>query len=360
MRVLHLLSGDLWAGAEVATFNLLLGLAAETGIEARAVVLNPGETADRLASRGLLEAVEPESGRGFAALTRAVRARLATADLVHAHGYKQDVLAALAGRPWLSTQHGRPEPQRGVPRLRAAAYDALDRASQRLCARRVVAVSSEIERWLRTRVGHSKVVRVWNGIIDPVLDGKPPAWPERPRRVGVLARLFPVKNVGLAVEAVARCPDLELEIVGDGPEAPRLRALARASGAGDRIVFAGFDPDPGRRLAQWRALLVPSLHEGNPIAVLEALAWGTPVVAAPLPGVVEILDARGGWCLADRRVATWSDALLRVADDAGPGAAAAIAGRARFVESFTAAVAARRMRSVYEEALAQSPRAASS
>jgi glycosyltransferase involved in cell wall biosynthesis len=353
LRVLHLLSGDLWAGAEVATYHLLMALAAEGGVEAQAVVLNPGELSDRLAARGLLAAVEPESGRGFAALAGAVRARLASADLVHAHGYKQDVLAALAGRPWLSTQHGRPEPQRGRALLRAVATGAVDRTLQRLRARRVVAVSSEIERWLHPRVGRSKVVRVSNGIVDPVPEGRVPAWSERPRRIGVLARLFPVKCVDRTIEAVARCRDIELEIVGDGPEAPRLRALACASGAGERVHFTGFDPEPGPRLARWRALLVPSLHEGNPICVLEALAWGTPVVAGPLPGVAEILDGRGGWCLPDRRTTTWQEAILRVAADSGPGPAASTAGRARFVEAFTATLAARRMRQLYEETLAQ-------
>lgn len=351
MKVVHLLSGDLWAGAEVATFHLLAGLAEAGGVEVSAVVLNEGELAARLAERGWLAGVEPEAGRPFFALARAVRARLAGADLVHAHGYKQDVLAALSGRPWISTQHGRPEPQRGAARVRMAASGALDRVLQRLAARRVVAVSGEVERWLRPRLGSARLVRAWNGIVDPCPDGRVTAWAARPRRVGVLARLFPVKRVELAIEAAARCADLELEIVGDGPEAPRLRALAKASGAGDRIGFAGFDPAPGARVAGWRALLVTSLHEGNPIAVLEALARGTPVLAGPLPGVAEILDGRGGWCLPDARPATWEEGLRRAVDDDGPGAAAAMAGRARFLEAFTAAAAARRIRAIYEEAV---------
>lgn len=351
MRVVHLLSGDLWAGAEAATFELLVGLAGQDGIEARALVQNPGPLAERLAARGLLAGVEPEAGRSFAALVRALRARVAGADLVHAHGYKQDVLAACAGRPWLSTQHGRPEPLRGAARLRMAGYRALDRACQRWSARRVVAVSAEVERWLVPRLGREHVVRAGNGIVDPAPQGQVPAWGDRPRRVGALARLFPVKNLALAVQAVARVPGLELEIVGDGPEKPALEALARASGAGERIAFPGFDPEPGARLARWRALLVPSLHEGHPIAVLEALAWATPVVAGPLAGVAEILDGRGGWCLPDRTPETWAAALAGLVDDAGSAAVGA-AGRARFLEAHTAQAAARRIRAVYDAALA--------
>jgi glycosyltransferase involved in cell wall biosynthesis len=316
------------------------------------VVLNPGVLADRLAARGLLAAVEPEHGRSFGALRRAVAARLSGADLVHAHGYKQDVLAGLSGRPWLSTQHGRPEPQRGLARVRMAGYSALAIALQRARARRVVAVSSEVARWLGPRVGRAKVVCAWNGIPDPTPGGVAPAWKDRPRRVGALCRLFPVKNLELAVRAVAGLPDLELEIVGDGPEAPRLRALASALGAGDRVSLAGFDPEPGARLARWRALLVPSLHEGNPLAVIEALAWGTPVLAAPLAGVAEMLDGRGGTCLPDREPRTWQAALERML--AGDGDAIAQAGRARFLEAFGADAAARRMLRIYRDALGRS------
>lgn len=351
MKVLHVISGDLWAGSAVATFHLLCGLAEGGVAEARAVVLNPGELATRLAARGLLTAVEPEATRGFPALARAVRAHAAGADLVHAHGYKEDALAALSGRRWVATQHGRPEPWRGAARLRMAGYGALERVLQRLSARRVVAVSGEVEEWLVRRVGRGRVVRAWNGIVDPAPAAGALPWRERPRRVGVLARLAPVKGVDLAIRAAARCPELELEIVGDGPEAERLRALAAASGAASRIAFAGFDPCPGPRLGRWRALLVPSLHEGNPIAVLEALAWGTPVLAGPLPGVAEILAGRGGHCLPDRDEAHWAAALARAVDDDGGGAAAAVAGRARFLEAFTAGAAAQRMGAIYHAAL---------
>src|SRR5690606_13467408 len=213
VKVVHLLSGDGWAGAEVATWHLLAGLAEQEGIAASAVVLNDGVLAERLAARGWLAGIEAERGRSFAALLAGVRARLAQADLVHAHGYKQDVLAALSGRPWVSTQHGRPEPWHGAARLRMATYGALDRALQRWAARRVIAVSAEVERWLRPRVGQARLVRAWNGLVDPLPDGGIVPWRERPRRVGVLARLHPVKQVERAIVAVARCPDVELEIV---------------------------------------------------------------------------------------------------------------------------------------------------
>ncbi|RIL06634.1 MAG: hypothetical protein DCC71_06140 [Proteobacteria bacterium] len=349
MRVVHVVSGDLWAGAAVATFHLLLGLR-EAGADARAIVLARGELADRLEHAGLLAAVESERAQRFPSLARAVRGHAEKADLVHAHGYKEDVLAALSGRPWIATQHGRPEPHRGFAHARFAAYDALDRCAQRR-ARRVVAVSREIEAWLAARVGEQRVVHAWNGIADPAAGRAPAPWQERPRRIGVVARLHPVKGVDLAIRAIAWMPDVELDVVGDGPARARLESLARRVAPG-RVRFVGFDPDPGAHLGGWRLLLVPSLHEGNPIAVLEAMAFGTPVVAGPLPGVDETLGGCGGLLLPDRDPDGWAAAIDAALADVEWGARASLAARARFEACFTARAAAQRMLGIYGDALA--------
>ena len=355
LRVSHLISGDLWAGAEAASFHLISALARQPATRVRAVVLNEGELAERLRSAGVEVCLEPEGGRGFRALLRAVRERLAGSDLVHAHRYKEDLLAACSGLPWIATQHGRPEPFRGAAALRMRAYLALDLALKRFAARRVIAVSSEVEQWLHRRVGRARTARIWNGIGDPASAVSPTPWPERPLRVGVLARLVPVKGVELAVDAVARVPRLELEIVGDGPERGALERRVRDSGAADRIHLVGFDPQPLPRVARWRALLATSHHEGNPISVLEALALGTPVVAGDLPGVDEILEGRGGWGLGTRDPEAWARRLAGLGDPGGPGAEASRAARERFLSAFTAEAAARRTRALYEESLAAPP-----
>ncbi len=350
LEVVHLLSGDLWAGAESASAHLISALAARRELRVRALLLNEGELARRLRAAGVPVEIEAEQGQGFRGLRRAVANRLAGCDLVHAHRYKEDLLAALSGRPWVATQHGRPEPFAGAAARRMQAYLALDLCAKRFSARRVIAVSEEVQEWLAARVGARRTALLPNGIADPQLRLSPPHFAARPRRVGVLARLAPVKGLELAIDAVAAVPDLELEIVGEGPERAALEARARASGAADRIRFAGFDPEPLARAARWRALLVTSHHEGHPICVLEALARGTPVLAGPLRGVSDALAGQGGRCLPDRDPQTWARVLSEwVQDTAGPGPALSRAARARFLASFEVGATAERVAALYAE-----------
>jgi len=352
IEVTHLISGDLWAGAEVATFHLVRALSRRRDVSVSVVALNEGTLVARLRGCGVRVAVVPESQHGFVGLWRRVRRELSCCDLVHAHRYKEDLLAALSGRPWVATQHGRPEPAEGAARWRMGIYLALNRLALRSRARRVIAVSGEIEDWLRGHVPGPRVARIWNGIADPLAGREPSAWRDRPLCVGVLGRLAPVKGYELAVETVARCPGVELEIVGDGPERPRLEALARGAGAAERIRFLGHLEEPLGRVARWRAMLVTSLHEGNPIGVLEAMALGTPVLSCPLRGIEEILAGRGGRVVkAGREPAEWARALQGLLDDGAEGDRLSREARQRFLESFLDERCAEGTAALYREAL---------
>jgi glycosyltransferase involved in cell wall biosynthesis len=351
LRVAHLISGDLWAGAEVASFHLLVALAQRSDVEVRLVSLNPGELVDRIRSADIKVTVVPENDRTFWSLAREVRLQLTDVDLIHAHGYKENLLASLSGRPWLCTQHGRPEPHRGAAALRMGVYAALDGFAQRWSARRVIAVSQEVAEWVARRAGAQRTVLCWNGIADPAHRLRPVPWAERPVRVGTLGRLSPVKGLELAVDAVAGCPGLELEIVGAGPELQLLANRIAAREAGDRIHLMGHIADPLPRVAGWRALLVTSLHEGNPIGVMEALALGTPVVSTPLRGVAEILDGKGGQLESGRDPTEWASDLRGLLGDRDRGRALSQAARERYREAFSATAVADRMVGIYDDAM---------
>jgi glycosyltransferase involved in cell wall biosynthesis len=353
VRVVHLISGDLWAGAEAATYHLIVALARLRAVEVTALLLNDGELARRLRAHvEIATIVEDESRHGFAALARRVRGHCRGADLVHAHRYKENLLAALAGRPWLSTQHGRPEPTSGWrDALERGLVHRLDQGVKRHRARRVVAVSREVQEWLAGPARQPHAVLVPNGIPDLAAALAVPPWSDRPRRVGALARLFPVKGLDLAIDAIARAPGIELEILGEGPERAALEARARERGCADRVQFRGHVVDPLPSVAQWRALLVTSLHEGNPISVLEALALGTPVISGSLRGIADILAGEGGVLVPHREPEGWARAIESVVASDATGADLSARARQRFEAAWRVEVAARAMERLYREVI---------
>ena len=352
IRVAHVLSGDLWAGAEVATFHLVMALSRRDDIDVRVICLNEGTLVDRLRGGGIDVRILDESDLSFFELARRLRFDVADIDVLHSHRYKENALAALSGRRWVATHHGLPEDEAGMAALRGAFYRMVDRTVKRMSASRVIAVSAEVEAWLAAQVGSAKVVRIANGIDDPIPTRSPMPWEERPMRLGALGRLYPVKGFELAIAAVARSPRWELEIVGEGPERPGLERLVAQSGAADRIRLVGHEAEPLIRMARWRALLMTSVHEGNPISVLEALALGTPVVSGPLGGVRAILGNRGGWVLEDRDPETWARLLNSSDDFIQGGPARSLEARSVYEESYTADVAAFAVRQVYSGVLA--------
>ncbi len=107
-------------------------------------------------------------------------------------------------------------------------------------------------------------------------------------------RLAPQKGYDLLLRAHARVVGAhphEVLVLNDGPEAPTLRALAEQLGVQDSVRFAGAVPAPLPLVARADLFCLPSRHEGLPLALLEAVSLGVPVVAADCsPGVREALD----------------------------------------------------------------------
>jgi len=111
-------------------------------------------------------------------------------------------------------------------------------------------------------------------------------------------------------------------------------------------------------VACWRALLVTSQHEGNPMSVIESLALGTPVVYGSLPGVDEMIAGGAGWRVDEPGdAAAWGRALATAVGDAGDGGRASLHARERFLREFTSERCADRLVAVYRAAL-ESPRGA--
>jgi len=184
LRVAHLITGDLWAGAEVQVAHLLAGLAECQELELGAVLFAEGRLAQELRRSGIWVSVLSEQDRGWPGLVWALRhlLRRHAVDVIHTHGYKESILGALAGRwagvRWhVKTEHGRIEPSHGWDRLKMSVYRWLDHWVARDAADRVIAVSLDLYRHLTTSLPKGRVVPIRNGMGPPALH-----LPCRPRR----------------------------------------------------------------------------------------------------------------------------------------------------------------------------------
>ena len=111
-------------------------------------------------------------------------------------------------------------------------------------------------------------------------------------------------------------PELELVIVGDGPERSRLEARARRLGVACRVSFRGFSLRVVDVLRASDAFLLSSHGEGMSNALLEAMACGLPcLVSRSVGGARELLDEGRGLLLADGEVAAWAAGIQRLMDE---------------------------------------------
>ena len=153
-----------------------------------------------------------------------------------------------------------------------------------------------------------RVIELVENAVDLKLFEVPAARTPRQRvRFVYLGRLVDFKGVDILLEALAQAlaPDVQLEaapsemelhVIGDGPDREELQAKARTLGIADRVVFHGFVPQkdcPGL-LADADALVLPSLHECGGAVVLEAMAMGVPVIATRWGGPADYLDDETG------------------------------------------------------------------
>jgi glycosyltransferase involved in cell wall biosynthesis len=169
------------------------------------------------------------------------------------------------------------------------------------------------------------------------------------------ARLDAQKGHDVLLEAATAIPDACFVFAGEGPERGRLEALAGDLGLADRVLFLGRREDVPQLLAAADVFALPSLYEGSSLAVLEAMAAGTPVVSSAIGGTDELVaDGESGLLMAPGDSQALATALRRLLDDPDLGQRLAARARERVEEDLTRERMAARVTGVYEKLLGAS------
>jgi glycosyltransferase involved in cell wall biosynthesis len=175
--------------------------------------------------------------------------------------------------------------------------------------------------------------------------------PEDGLRLLFVGRLAPVKGLRLFMEAMSnllpRLPHLRLTIVGDGPDRKELEALALP--LGDSVQFLGYrsQSDVAALMKASDIIVLPSLAEGVPVVLMEAMASAKPVIATQVAGVSELVEDGVNGCLVPPgSVEALVDAVLRLAPDKEARRKMGENGRRKVIRDFDIEIEASRLMSL--------------
>jgi len=295
-KILQLISSGGFYGAERMVVQLSLALESLGCRTLLGVFRNeprPNLEVARQARAAGLSVVEiPCRGRIDRAAARRIRSLAAEfqADVIHSHGYKPNIYAMLAlgtaGAKLVSTCHGYVDDTLAM---------RMNEKLNRFLLRRyhaVAAVSEEVRDILiRSGVPAKTVSVVHNGIDCDAFVGAAPSLSREGASflVGFVGRLVPLKNpeafLTLARDVVSEIPNARFAFVGEGSERSKLESMRDQWGLNHSICFVGFRQDMPGVYASLDALVLPSIHEGMPMTILEALAAATPIVATRVGAV---------------------------------------------------------------------------
>ena len=318
------------------------------------------------------------AGRSFIAfvfqslkgLNEVVRTERVT--IIHAHMPDGIIWATCAGiltrTPVIGTYHGLGILPAG--RWRFDPRNVVRRALYRLVARlsdRSVAVSIPVKDLLCREIGfeENRTVVLINGI-DTELFGATDDCCRVRAELGLVGqhvivctgRLIAAKGHRFLVEAMASVvrehPNAVLVLVGDGPERTVLEERAHALALGDRVHFVGERNDVSNILAMAEIFVLPSFSEGIPLALVEAMAAGKPVVATAVPGNSDVIgDQRYGVLVPVRDARALADALCGLLRDPARARAIGARGRARARSHFDIKRSLAETTALYDEILAE-------
>jgi glycosyltransferase involved in cell wall biosynthesis len=174
--------------------------------------------------------------------------------------------------------------------------------------------------------------------------------------VGFAGRLVPIKDLPTLLEGFAEVvrqrPQARLEIAGDGPQREILVQLARQARIEKNVRFLGWVEEVAAAMARWDVFALTSVEETFPVALIEAMAAGLPVVATEVGGVPEaVVQDETGLMVPPRDKAAVAAAMVGLMDDAELRSSMGRKGWERARENFSEQRMAEEFGALYEEVL---------
>lgn len=363
IKIMHVAGSLNYGGAEIFLVSLLKNLNKERFDITACYVSGGGPLESELAASNIEVIKLPVLTRTnlplcFHRLFRIMKAH--KPDIVHTHLFEPGVLgrtvARVIGIPVIIAHEHGMTPWKRKPHI------MYEKWANRFTHMRV-AVSEDIRQNRISREGTppEKIITIPNGVDTGYFD--PSQWPPAASRaelglgmdtpiVGTVARLTPVKGLLYLLEAVREIswhiPNVTLLIVGDGPLRGSLEQQSRELSIDDRVIFTGYRSDTPKMLAAMDVFVLPSIMEGMPISLLEALAMQRFVVATRVGGIPEVIqDKLSGILIPPSDSHQLAKAIASSLEDRERRNSIAVNARKHAVEYFSIENSARRIGELY-------------
>ena len=283
-------------------------------------------------------------------------------DLIHTHGYKADIVGLSVGRlahvPVVCHVHGfverypRTKVYNSFTLLLAPFFD------------RVVACSDSLARTIsQSSVKKKKLVAIRNCIsierckvdMEEKERAKRDLGLEKgDRMIANLARIDPEKGhiyiLRAAREVLAKFNKVKFVIVGDGRLMGKLEYFAQKMGIAENVIFTGYRKDAQAILSFATVVVFPSLKEGFPLAMLEGMAHGKPVVASAVDGIPEVIEnGVNGFLISPANHKDLAGALGKLLSDAELSSKMGERARKTIEDNYTIAVMSERIKEIYNQ-----------
>ncbi len=285
MRILHVLTSDKLSGAENVVADICMMFEGEYDM---AYCSLDGSIREALEDRKV--EFLPLEKLNVAEIKRNIQ--LFKPDILHAHDIRASVLSTFAGGniPIVSHIHGNIDDMKKI-NLKSVSYMMTNKKMKA-----VISVSQSIlEDYIFRKSIEKKTTFLQNVLHSPRIEkllakdtdeydfdfsyiGRL-SYPKNPQRVAQVA-----SNV------LKKCTSVTFGVIGDGDLKSEMEAVFREEGVVDRVVFTGNLPYPYKALKQSKCMLMCSRYEGTPIAALEAMALGVPIVSTPVDGMNDLVE----------------------------------------------------------------------
>lgn len=334
-------------GAERVTLDLIRALSGRVSVRLwligeQRLGDQQGALSAAAVSAGIATERFPVAGRFSRSLVKTLRAQLRElpGSIIHTVGYKAHLHALAAARGGVArtvtTIHGwlvRPE-------IKERFYEWLEVRALRHDDAVICLTSFYEQRLLAAGVRQERLHRIPTGLRAEQLPPREVAetFPDGPFTLALIGRLSWEKNHELLLRAAVRLReeglDFRIVLAGDGPERGAIEAKIAALKLADCVKMTGYVAMPDL-LPMVHAVALCSRIENLPLSLLEAMAWGRPVVATAVGGVPDVVtDGETGFLVADQDEAALADRLARLIQDRTRVQAMGRAGRARVEQRF--------------------------